>query len=757
MDPRETERRTPHWQDPPGAEPFPPSLRDQLLAALHAKGEDYRPRTHHVLEGGRPRFVNRLVTDDSPYLLQHAHNPVNWFPWGSEAFEEARRLDRPVLLSVGYSTCHWCHVMEQESFEDEEVARTINERFVPVKVDREQRPDVDGIYMTAVQMMTGSGGWPMTLALTPDREPFFGGTYLPPRDGDRGARMGLLSVLVSLEHAWNTDRATVVEQAALVSREIRRHTTPAAPGDLPGIEVLLQAEGSLSASFDSMHGGFGGAPKFPQPSQLDLLLHAHRRTGDQQSLAMVTRTLQKMADGGIHDQLGGGFHRYATDARWIVPHFEKMLYDNAQLASLYLAAYQLTRDEALATVARSTLDYVIREMTAAEGGFYSATDADSAGPDGHMAEGLFFTWTPQEIDAALPPSEARLMKGYLGVTERGELDGRNVLHVARSVGAMAAAFETTEGAVRERIRRASKTLYDVRSRRPAPFRDTKVLASWNGLMVGALARGGLVLRDERYTLVAERAADFIEREMVHAGVLYRTWKDGKASHAGLLDDHANLASGLLDLFEATGASRYLRFALALVDTLEERFRDRDAGGYFLVGSGHEPLLTREKPFYDGAEPSGNAMAALVLVRLHALTEDDRYRRRAEETLRAFSGLLREHPTVMPRLVTALDHLVDRSKELAIVRPASGGDVEPFMAVLTETYLPDVALVVTTEGDPLEELAVRIPWLAGKRAQGGRVTAYVCEQGECQAPTTDPSELARALHNLTRPTHGEEGR
>ena len=482
---------TPETIQLPGAEPFSGELAKQLRAALEKQGPDYVPRTHH-LEGARPKYINRLILETSPYLLQHAHNPVNWYPWGDEAFETAARLGRPVLLSVGYSTCHWCHVMERESFEDEEIAAYINAHFVAIKVDREERPDVDGVYMTAVQLMTGGGGWPMTVVMSPDRRPFFGGTYFPARDGDRGARIGFLTVLERLADAYATDRERVTESAQRLSEAILKTQSHDASEGVPGTGALVKAAAALVGRFDAEHGGFGRAPKFPRPSTYELLLRYWRRSGDDGARRVVTHSLSKMKNGGIYDHVGGGFARYSTDARWLVPHFEKMLYDNAQLATLYTETWQATGDDELARVVRDILDYVLREMTSDQGGFYSATDADSEGE-----EGKFFVWSPKEIDELLGEDRARAVKAYYGVTAAGNFEGHNIFEVTRTHGAVAAELGTSADELKKVLAESRKLLYDAREKRIHPLLDDKVLTEWNGQMIGAFARAGLALDEPR--------------------------------------------------------------------------------------------------------------------------------------------------------------------------------------------------------------------------------------------------------------------
>jgi len=545
----------------PGAPPLPPELLARLHARWAARDPSYKPRTSHLDPDGSPKYTNRLFLETSPYLLQHAHNPVNWYPWGDEAFETARRLSRPVLLSVGYSTCHWCHVMEEESFDNEEIARYINENYVIVKVDREERPDIDAIYMSAVQALTGSGGWPMTVWLTPDRKPFFGGTYFPARDGDRGARVGFLTLLRKLKEAYTSQADKVSETSARLTEAIRQNLAPA-PGKkgLPDGRVLEAAAAHYRSRYDSARGGLGGAPKFPSSLPVRFLLRYHRRTQDEEALRMAAQTLEKMAAGGMYDHVGGGFHRYSTDAQWLVPHFEKMLYDNALLAMAYLEGYQATGNEDFARVAREILRYVERDMTSSEGAFYSATDADSATPAGRREEGWFFTWTPEEIRAAIGPERARIVEAYYSVTPAGKFEGRNILHAARPLEEVARELGLPPEKVRAVVEESRELLYTARAKRPPPLRDEKVLAAWNGLMIGAHAQAALVLGDERYAARAARAAEFVLTRMRKDGRLLRSSKDGQARHNGYLDDYAFLIAGLLDLYESTGVPRWLREA-----------------------------------------------------------------------------------------------------------------------------------------------------------------------------------------------------
>ncbi|HET9551486.1 MAG TPA: thioredoxin domain-containing protein, partial [Anaeromyxobacteraceae bacterium] len=669
----------------PGAPARPEALDRRLAEAVRSRGPGYRPRTHH-LRDGRPRFTNRLALEKSPYLLQHAHNPVDWWPWGEAAFAEARRLGRPVFLSVGYSTCHWCHVMERESFEDEATARLLNERYVAVKVDREERPDVDQVYMTAVQLLTGGGGWPMSVWLTPDKEPFFGGTYFPPRA--RGGLRGFPAILEEVAAVWEGDAGRVRQATEAITGAVRTAFAASEPPAeaLPGPAAIERAVEAVAARFDAQHGGLRGAPKFPSSLPVRLLLRHHRRARDPRSLEMAVITLERMAAGGIHDQVGGGFHRYSTDERWLVPHFEKMLYDNALLALAYAEAWQVTRRPDFARVVRTTLDDVLRELTAPEGGFFSATDADSEG-----VEGKHFVWSEAELRQVLGADAGRFARHY-GVTAEGNWEGVNVLHVPRP-----------DEAEWEALAPARAALLAIRSRRPHPARDEKVLASWNGLMISAMAFGGRVLAEPRWVEAARRAADFALGSLVKDGRLQRAWLGGAAGPPAFLDDHAFLAQGLLDLFEATFEPRWLAEALALAEALERRFGDAERGGWFVTADDHERLLVREKPTHDGAEPSGASVAVQVMLRLAAFTANERWRERAERALRHHAPSLEASPLAFGELLLGLDLATDAVREVVLLWPEGTPPPEPFLAVLRQTFLPSRALLGAAEGPALEAL------------------------------------------------------
>jgi uncharacterized protein YyaL (SSP411 family) len=716
----------------PGGPEMPELVVAALAEGLAARGPDYLPRTRHR-DGRRPRFTNRLIQQTSPYLLQHAHNPVNWYPWSDEAFDDARRLGRPVFLSIGYSTCHWCHVMEEESFEDEEIAAYLNQHYVCIKVDREERPDVDAVYMAAVQNLTGSGGWPMSVFLNHAREPFFAGTYFPPRDGVRGARNGFLTIVRELHRTFTQDAARVAQAAAALTESVKKDMegAPGGSGAVPAGSTIGAAVSYYRRAFDEVHGGVRRAPKFPSNLPIRLLLRYHRRTGDQDALGMASLTLEKMASGGIYDQVGGGFHRYSTDERWLVPHFEKMLYDNALLAVAYAEGFQVTGKPLFARVLRETLDYVLREMTSPEGAFYSATDADSEGE-----EGKFFVWSAAELRTLLGAEAERFIRHY-GVSEGGNFEGHNILEVP-----------TPDEAEHAALAGARKTLYDVRARRIPPLRDEKVLAAWNGLMISGLAVGGRVLGESRYLEAARRAAAFVLERLREGDRLARSYKDGRRQAHGFLEDQVFVAAGLLDLFEATFEARWLGEALALSGAVEKHFADRSRGGWYMTADDAEKLLARERPSYDGAEPSGTSVALLNAARLATFTGDDRWRVVAEKGFASIHQVLAERTLAMTEALLALDYATDVPREVAVVWPGGQGpeSAEPLLAVLRSTFLPSRALAGGPE--PLAEVARLATFVEGKTTQGGRAAAYVCERGRCELPTSDPAVLRAQLARVT---------
>ncbi|MCZ6806508.1 MAG: thioredoxin domain-containing protein [Deltaproteobacteria bacterium] len=728
----------------PGVARVDEDLQRKLDAALESQEGDYVPRTHHLEEDGSPRFTNRLILESSPYLLQHAHNPVNWYPWSEDAFERAKRENKPVFLSIGYSTCHWCHVMERESFEDEEIASFLNRHFIAIKVDREERPDVDSVYMTAVQILTGRGGWPMTVIMTPDKDPFFGGTYFPPRKGLRGSRAGLIDILTEMARLYQQEPTRAVEQAQELSQRVAQVTTTYRGAGVPSDRLIVAAVQRLSSGFDPLDGGFGRAPKFPQPARLAILLRYARRTQDPGALQIVTTTLDKMADGGMYDHLGGGFHRYSTDGQWLVPHFEKMLYDNAQLTSVYLDAWQVTGNAEYQRVARDILDYVAREMTSPHGGFYSATDADSPTPSGHDEEGWFFTWTSNELEQLLGKEHAAIVGAVYGVTPGGNFEGRNILHRDKTNREVAAKHRTTPRRVAEILAEARPVLYDARASRPPPIRDQKIIAAWNGLMISAFARGAWVLHEPRYVALATKAARFVLGEMRdNDGALVRTFKGGKKSSAAFLDDYAFMVAACLNLYEATGDEAWLARALELQAIQDAGYADAQEGGYFTTANDGEALLVREKPATDGAVPSGNSVAALNLLRLHDFTADAKWRQRAEDLFASLAGRLQRSPSAYPELLVALDYYYDVPLEIAVVAEAELADTTPLANRLRETFVPNKVFCVLTDAAASAQQGA-VPWLEGKRAIKGKPTAYVCERGRCDLPTSSPRVFQRQI-------------
>ena len=727
----------------PGSSPYPEDLRAKLDAALASQGSDYVPRTKHLTDDGKARFTNRLILENSPYLLQHAHNPVDWHPWGDEAFRLAKELNRPVLMSVGYTTCHWCHVMEEESFESLKIAEVINKHFIAVKVDRERRPDVDAIYMDAVRVLTrGGGGWPMTVIMNADREPFFGGTYIPPFDGSRGARKGFYTILQDVVRIIQEEPDRIDKQADRLTEVLQELANPHVGEGEPGhAEVNIHIE-SLYSSFDSLNGGFGRAPKFPRPATLDLLMRHWRRSQEPQSFHIATHTLDKMADGGIYDHVGSGFHRYTVDADWKTPHFEKMLYDNALLVNTYLDAYQATGEGKAARIARDVLGYVLREMTAPNGGYYSATDAVSMSDEGESKEGWYFTWTLKEVRDLLNDAEEKVFLAHHPVTAMGNFEFRNILLAPRHRSETAKGLSMGIAQFEIVLTSCYSKLFAAREQRAKPILDDKIIVGWNGLMISAMARGGFVLKDPRFVDSARRAASHLREAMLDGSVLRRTSRGGEASHRGVLDDYAFFIQGLLDLFETTQEMEWLELAVALQETLDQQFHDPEGGGYFLASKEQDGLLVKQKPEYDGAIPSGNSVTAANCLRLHEFTTEDRYRQRAQEIFQTFIGAL-QGGTGLPAMASALEMSLDAPKQIILVRPNAEKSVEPFLAVLRKTYLPNRIMVVVDEPKSAE-VSKRIPLAGEKVCVDGKVTAYVCENRVCQLPTTDPTVFAEQI-------------
>ena len=685
-------------------------------------------------------FTNRLAQETSPYLLDHAHNPVDWYAWNDKALEKAKREDKPIFLSIGYAACHWCHVMAHESFEDEVTARFMNEHFVNIKVDREERPDLDSIYMNAVVALTGQGGWPMSVFLTPDGKPFYGGTYFPktPRYG----MPSFTNVLQGIANAWQNQRADIEHNGTEMQKALSESGVPRAEQEIPLTTRTLElALNQLARAFDSENGGWGGAPKFPQPMTLEFLIRMYTQTRDELILKMITFTLDKMARGGMYDQLGGGFHRYATDEIWLVPHFEKMLYDNAQLARVYLHAYQITDNEFYKRITTEILDYVAREMTDANGGFYSSQDADS---EGH--EGKFFVWTPEEIRSVLGGSssgllivsktkqdvnDAQLVMDAFGVTARGNFEGKNILTRARDNDALAAMHNTNVEDVERRVEAARQKLLAARERRVKPARDEKILTGWNGLMLAAFAEAVRVLKRKDYEKVAKRNADFLLNNLRdEGGRLKRSYKDGQARLNGYLEDYANLAEGLLALYETTFDENYFEAARELGDSILAHFSD-SRGGFFDTSDDHENLVVRPKDVQDNATPSGSAMAVMVLAKLAAFTGDARFADAVEQTIAPLQPALAQAPTGFAWWLCALNFELAPPKEIAIV----GDDAQPLLDVVFGEYRPN-QVVAWKRADADSA----IPLLEGRAMIDDKVTAFVCQNFACQMPVTEAEAL-----------------
>jgi len=677
---------------------------------------------------------NRLAAESSPYLLQHKDNPVDWYPWGEEAFERSKKEDKPIFLSIGYSTCHWCHVMERESFENERIASALNSDFVAIKVDREERPDVDDIFMAAVQTMTGSGGWPLSVFLTPDRKPFYGGTYFPP--ADRYGRTGFPTLLNAIAQAWKSRRSELEQSANELLSHVRANAEGLAVGGAVGPAPLEAAARSLAAQFDPDHGGFGGAPKFPPAMRLEFLIRYGLRTGEASARSMVETTLSRMAAGGMYDQVGGGFHRYSVDERWLVPHFEKMLYDNAMLARVYLIAHRAFGDADFLRVARETLDYLLAEMTPAEGGFFAAQDADSEGK-----EGVFYAWNPRTLREAVGADAAPIVAARFGVTEHGNFeDGETVLSVVRSIPELASEFGRTEDQIRALLAGARTKMYEARSRRVPPQTDDKLLTDWSALAISAFALAGRLLRELAYEEAARKAADRILAHCRRDGLLLHRERKGQADIPGFASDYANLIEALLDLYEATFDARYFREAVALQGSFDERFAD-PRGGYFLSHEGHGGLPVRPRESFDGATPSSNSVAAMNLLRLASFTGDRKYLESSERIFARLSGYLDRAPIAVPRLLCALDYRSSLSREIVL----SGEPGRPDFESLRDAVFASPGLNrVVALADSARSLSDLSPLVQSREPRDGRALAYVCENFACRRPIADPTELAAAL-------------
>jgi uncharacterized protein YyaL (SSP411 family) len=707
-----------------------------VVGSLAVQGDKQMPAKAAV-----HKYSNRLSEETSPYLLQHAHNPVDWYSWDDEAFEKAKKEDKPIFLSIGYSTCHWCHVMERESFEDDKIAEIMNEHFVSIKVDREHRPDVDEIYMNAVAMMTGSGGWPLSVFLTPDGKPFYGGTYFPPRD--TYGRPGFERVLLSVAEAWNSRRQELAGSAAKMSELLQN---PAGPNEKSSLspDTLNEAFIDFRNSFDAVNGGFGAAPKFPQPVNLSMLLSYWHRTADNQALEMVDKTLDAMAAGGIYDHIGGGFHRYSTDAGWLVPHFEKMLYDQALLSKVYLQAYQITKKERYAQIAREVFDYVLRDMTDPAGGFYSAEDADSEG-----REGTFYLWDPEQTNSLLNEEQARIFNAYYGVTNEGNFeDGKTILSITTSIEHLQKEFQKDQAEIENILSAARTRVFQERERRIRPHRDEKIITAWNGLMISAMAYGGAALDEEKYIQAAIRSAEFILNTLRQNGRLMRYYRDGQVVEKAFLDDYAFTAMAFLDLYEATFDIKWLIEAKSLTNRMIELFADVERGGFFLTGKDSEQLIARTKPSSDGAIPSGNSVAALVLLKLGRLTMNEHFTELGGKVLETFSQQLERASAYSSAMLTALDFQLGPAQEIIIAGNADEPVVNQMLELIHSTFLPNAVVMLHEPDKANSALYDTVPFIKNQTTIGGKATAYVCENYTCKEPVNDIAEFENIITGKT---------
>jgi hypothetical protein len=681
--------------------------------------------------------MNKLASEKSPYLLQHADNPVDWFPWGDEAFEKARKQDKAIFLSIGYSTCHWCHVMAHESFEDPEVAELINDVFVPIKVDREERPDIDKIYMTVCQVLTGSGGWPLSIFMTPEKEPFFAGTYFPKQS--RFGRIGLVDLIKKIKNLWENERSELLKGTQQIINAVQ-NATDEKPGEKLGKEDLKTAYNQLSMRFDEKFGGFGTAPKFPSPHNLLFLLRIWKRTKNEHALEMVEKTLNEMRKGGIFDQIGFGFHRYSTDQTWLVPHFEKMLYDQALLALAYLEAYQITNRELFAHTAREIFSYILRDMTSPEGGFYSAEDADSEG-----VEGKFYVWKKEEIYQLLDVQDAKLIEKIYNLTEQGnfleeatkEKTGTNILHMKKLISEIGKEIELNQYEIKMKLEQIRQKLFEYREQRIHPSKDDKILTDWNGLMIAAFAKGSRVLGEKKYLNTAEKAFEFIISSMIDKdGRLLHRYREEEAEINAFIDDYAFLIWGILELYEATFEAKYVKHALRLNNELIEHFWDDYLGGFYFSADDSEDLIVRQKEIYDGAIPSGNSVAMYNLLRLSYITGNTDLEEKAELISRIFSDKIKDNPVAFTQLMSAVDYAVGPTYSLVISGDLSSPDTKKMVDTLNSNYLPHVSAIFKPSDEEKAKINEYADYIQYFNKVNDRATAYVCVDKTCKKPTNE---------------------
>ncbi|MBD3232865.1 MAG: DUF255 domain-containing protein [candidate division Zixibacteria bacterium] len=690
---------------------------------------------------------NRLVFEKSPYLLQHAKNPVDWYPWGEEAFGKAKAEDKPIFLSIGYSTCHWCHVMERESFEDTAIADLMNKSFICIKVDREERPDIDNIYMTVCQMLTGSGGWPLTVILTPDLEPFFAGTYFPKYSAY--GRNGMNELIPALARAWKESRSEIVESSGRIIEALDRNTGGVGREDLGDI-VLTRTFDELKGRYDERYGGFGSAPKFPTPHNFLFLLRYWKGTGEKRALSMVENSLRKMRLGGIYDHIGYGFHRYSTDEKWLLPHFEKMLYDQALLTLAYLETYQATGDEFFAEVAREILEYVERDMTSKSGGFYSAEDADSEG-----VEGKFYVWKPEEIESVLGEEDGKLFMDLYRFEERGnfreqatgEKTGDNIPHLTDPISEIASIKKMDTSELENKVSQIRQKLFDHREKRIHPYKDDKILSDWNGLMIAAFSRAAAVLNDRHYADIAKRAVEFIMDKMMDDGRLWHRYREGEAGINGHLDDYSFMVRGLIELYQATFDAKYLKQGIELNDKMIELFWDFEKGGLYMASKEAGDLIVRPKEIYDGAIPSGNSIALLNLIQLSRFSGNSDYENKANELLKTFSGQIAVTPSAYAQMLTGLDYLLGESLEIVIVGETDSDGTSRMLSTLWRTYLPNTVIILRRTDQETPDITEIAPYTANQNAIDNKTTAYICRNFSCDKPITDVGEFMEIIKAL----------
>ncbi|MGQ3684292.1 MAG: thioredoxin domain-containing protein [Candidatus Loosdrechtia sp.] len=691
--------------------------------------------SQHGTNTGEIRKPNRLIHEKSPYLQQHAYNPVDWYPWGEEAFQKAAKENKPVFLSIGYSTCHWCHVMEYESFEDEEVAEILNENFISIKVDREERPDLDSLYMTVCQAMTGSGGWPLNLFLTPQKKPFFAGTYFPKTE--RFGNPGFIHILKKITDLWKTNNESVVASSEQVTK-VLQSSDVTIPGETLTKETLKHAYEQLRSNFDPVYGGFGTSPKFPTPHNFTFLLRWWKRSNDPQALEMVEKTLERMGYGGIYDQLGGGFHRYSTDEYWLVPHFEKMLYDQALMAVAYTEAFQSTGKLLYAGMVQGIFEYVLRDMTSPEGGFYTAEDADSEG-----IEGKFYVWTPEEILTILGKEEGKIFCEYYDVTKEGNFEGKNILRVDIPLSVLAKSKKINPEELQELLNAGRKKLFSAREKRIHPHKDDKILTSWNGLMIAALAKGAQVLCEPKYTQAAIRAAEFVLHTLQQEdGTLLRRYRQGEASIPGYLDDYTFFTWGLIDLYEATFEVKYLKTAMELTKQTIENFWDEEKGGFLFSGKKNEQLIAPTKEIYDGAIPSGNSVALLNILRLEHMTGNTDLGKIAEQLIETFGGTVNQFPSGYTQFLCGLDFGLGPVKEIVIAGEPESDDTRQILQEIRKRFLPGKVLLLHPEKNrSIEKIA---EFVKEQKCLDNKATVYLCENRACKAPTNDLDKIIQLL-------------